>query len=164
MVDMGNFSSNQDDLVNIEVDYITPIMLSSDGNPPINCFDSIEVLLDYVPQQYSYDNVTQTNTYSLAFMEKEFGQVQTKTYGGATLGGLDLNTDPEEILQVWKFTQKPAKIVVRPEVLQKKIWNIRLKFVYQDEPSTVVRNFSNGAYGTFFEQVGEYKIVLSCTH
>ena len=48
-------------------------------------------------------------------MEKEFGQTHTVTYGGATLGGVDLNTDPEEKLQVWKFTQKPTKIVVRPD-------------------------------------------------
>ena len=57
-VDMGNYSSNQDDLGNIEVEYITPIFLASNANPPINCFDTIEVLLDYIPQQYSYDNIT----------------------------------------------------------------------------------------------------------
>lgn len=141
------------------------LTLASNANPPINCFDSIEVLLDYVPQQYSYDNVTQTNTYLLAFMEKEFGQVQTKTYSGPTLGNLDLNTDPEEKLQMWKFTQKPTKIVVRPEVLQNKVWNIRLKFIEQGEPSTVLTTYTCNSFMTnaIFENIGDYKIVCSCT-
>lgn len=162
MVDMGNFSSNLTDMVHIQVDYVTPIFMAVQDNPAYNCFDTVEILLDGVPQQYSYDNETQTNTYLLAFMERDTGAIQTRPYN--TNFAVDLNNDPQEMLQMWKFTQAPSKIVVRPEVLQKKVWNIRLKFSSQDEPSTVTNNFkqSTGRYNTFFQSVGDYKIVMSC--
>lgn len=162
LVDMGNFSSNQDDMIKIEVDYITPLLMSSDGDAPINYFDSVEVMLDYIPQQYSYDNTTQTNTCHLAFLEKNVGQVQTKTYTGPNIPA---DRSPEDQLQIWTFTQQPSMIVVRPEVLQNKMWNIRLKFITQDEPSTVVNNFDAGSqvFQKFVDQVGDYKIILSCT-
>ena len=161
LVDMGNFSNNQTDMVQIEVDYITPLLMASDGDAPINYFDSVEVMLDLIPQQYSYDNSTHTNTQHLAFMEKNFAQVQTKTYTGPSIAA---DQNPEEQLQVWNYTQKPSRIVVRPEVLQNKMWNIRLRFVTQDEPSTVVNNLdASGVYQKFVDQVGDYKLILSCT-
>lgn len=165
LVDMGNFSSNQDDMITIEIDYVTPIFMSSDTDGPIQFWDSLELVLDYIPQQYSYDNGTQTSTQHLAFMEKNFGQTQTKTFtpGGGTIYNLP---DPQTQCQVWNFTQKPSKMVVRPEVLQNKLWNIRLKFINQPEPSNVLTGYTSTTMQSTSilpNSLSDYKIVLSCS-
>ena len=47
LVDMGNFTSNLDDMIQIEVDYLTPILIGDVSSPtPISYCDTIEVLLD----------------------------------------------------------------------------------------------------------------------
>ena len=117
LVDMGNFSSNQDDMVTIEIDYVTPIFMGSTASSPVQFFDSLELVLDFIPQQYSYDNGTQTSTQHLAFLEKNFSQTQQTTFD--TTKTVYNVASPQTELQVWNFTQKPSKMVVRPEVLQK---------------------------------------------
>ena len=142
LVDMGNFSSNQDDMVTIEIDYVTPIFMGSTANSPIQFWDSLELVLDFIPQQYSYDNGTQTSTQHLAFLEKNFGQTQQTTFD--TTKTVYTVASPQTELQAWNFTQKPSKMVVRPEVLQNKLWQLRLKFIDQPEPSTVLTNHTGG--------------------
>jgi len=166
LVDMGNLSSNQDDIITIEIDYVTPIFLSSDTNGPIQFWDSLELVLDYIPQQYSYDNGTQTSTQHLAFMEKNFGQTQSKTYTPVTGGTIYNLLDPQNQCRVWNFTQKPSKMVVRPEVLQNKLWSLRLKFITQAEPSNVLTNYANNGMASTSilpTAISDYKIVLSCS-
>lgn len=104
LVDMGNFSSNQDDMIKIEIDYITPVLMASKAATPVNYFDSVEVMLDYIPQQYSYDNSTMTNTVHLAFLEKNVGQMQSKPFTGPDI---TMSSDPsaDEELKVWNFSQ-----------------------------------------------------------
>jgi len=166
LVDMGNFSSNQDDMITIEIDYITPIFMSSTSTQPTQFWDSLELVLDFVPQQYSYDNGTQTSTQHLAFLEKNFSQTQSKqfsTTAGATVYNIQ---DPQDQCQVWNFTQKPSKMVVRPEVLQSKLWQLRLKFIDQPEPSNVVTSYVNGGMSTTSivpTSISDYKIVVSCS-
>ena len=170
LVNLGNFTSNQDDMVQIEVDYITPIVAGSLIST--NYWDTIEVLLDFIPQQYSYDNSTQTDTRHLAFMEKEYGTLQQANYAN---DGFLKPSNGSRTLQQWKFSQKPSRMVVRPEVLQNKLWNIRLKFISQPAGNMVnwinqsvpgvTPGVSNLQPGPQTEQlvVGDYKIVFSCT-
>ncbi|KAI9726559.1 MAG: hypothetical protein M1835_003763, partial [Candelina submexicana] len=110
----------------------------STAQTPTNYWDTVEVLLDFIPQQYSYDNISKTSTTHLAFMEKEFSQIQSKTFNGDFYA----NGDGQEQLQVWTFKQKPSRMVIRPEVLQNKLWNIRLKFLAQQEPGNLVNWYS----------------------
>ena len=49
-------------MVTIEIDYVTPIFMGSTANSPIQFFDSLELVLDFIPQQYSYNNGTQITT------------------------------------------------------------------------------------------------------
>ncbi len=146
-------------MVQIEVDYITPLLMGSQQTTPINYWDTVEVLLDSIPQQYSYDNATMTSTLHLAFLEKEFSQVQTDDFSGQYWR----NPSPNTQIQVWTFKQKPSRMVVRPEVLQNKLWNIRLKFTHQAEPSNVMTTYAAGGMSKEIDSVNDYKIVLSCT-
>lgn len=164
LVDMGNFSSNQDDMVTIEIDYITPIFMGSTASTPIQFWDSLELVLDFIPQQYSYDNGTQTSTQHLAFTEKNFGQTQSTTFNNTNT--VYTVPSPQTELQVWNFSQKPSKMVVRPEVLQNKLWQLRLKFIDQPEPSTVLTTYANGGMSStsvLSNSISDYKIVLSCS-
>ncbi len=164
LVDMGNFSSNQDDMVTIEIDYVTPIFMGSTSPTPVQFWDSLELVLDFIPQQYSYDNGTQTSTQHLAFMEKNFGQTQANQFD-ATKNVYNVPS-PQAVMQVWNFTQKPSKMVVRPEVLQNKLWQLRLKFINQPEPSSVLTTYTGGimqSTSVLSNTVSDYKIVLSCS-
>ncbi len=164
LVDMGNFSSNQDDMVTIEIDYVTPVFMGSTANAPIQFWDSLELVLDFIPQQYSYDNGTQTSTQHLAFLEKNFAQTQQTTFD--TTKSVYTVASPQTEMQVWNFTQKPSKMVVRPEVLQNKLWQLRLKFIDQPEPSNVLTTYTGGMMQSTSILAGtlsDYKIVLSCS-
>ena len=164
LVDMGNFSSNQDDMVAIEIDYVTPIFMGSTASTPIQFWDSLELVLDFIPQQYSYDNGTQTSTQHLAFMEKNFAHTQQTTFD--TTKSVYTAASPQTEMQVWNFTQKPSKMVVRPEVLQNKLWQLRLKFIDQPEPSNVLTTYTGGmmqSTSILGGTISDYKIVLSCS-
>ena len=153
-------------MITIEIDYVTPIFMSSNSGTPSQFWDSLELVLDYIPQQYSYDNGTQTSTQHLAFMEKNFRQTQSKSFAPATGGTIYTLADPQAQCQVWNFTQKPSKMVVRPEVLQNKLWSIRLKFINQPEPSTVLTGYTTTTMQStsiLAGAISDYKVVLSCS-
>lgn len=85
---MGNFCNNTNDLVHLEVDYMTSLTLAttattlatdgSNATTYVNMYDSIEVFTDF-PQQDSYDATSQTNTYHICTLDRE-GLASTKKY------------------------------------------------------------------------------------
>ena len=119
---MGNFTSNETDIVYIDVDYVSTIVgsNSSNANPFPNEMRDLEIVAG-IPQFNSWDNRTKTTTYHLCLMERDLGNVQTVSYVDAS------SLRNPATWQSWSFKHKPSKIPVRPEVLQNKQWNIGVR-------------------------------------
>jgi len=161
-INMGNFCNNMNDLVYLEIDYMSPLTLSSSqttgtaagGNLKVlNVYDAVEVLINF-PQQDSYDTATGTNTYHICFLELE-GGTQTTAYTNRE----DMLHDPT-MWQKWKFNQKPSQIVMRPEVFQQKSAQVQLKFI--SSPGTI---FSHSATPDElqYQYISDFKLVMTIT-
>ncbi len=137
-VNMGNFATNQDDLVYLQLDYISTVIMSSDtlnaDGSVANTFQGIEVFLD-VPQYHSYDNAVGTETQHLALMDRNIGQLQTTQLTPANYP--NLATTPS-YWQAWTLAHKPEYLAVRPEVLQSKPWRIRFSFTGTTDNKTIL--------------------------
>ena len=157
-INMGNFCNNKEDLVYLEVDYMTPIVMSTvdeDGTDIKNIYDSIEVFIDF-PQQDSFDTVSRTNTYHICTLDRE-GAPQTTRYSGTPS---DMRYNPS-MWQMWHFKNKPSHIVMRPEVLQQKTAHIRLQFVATSIP---VYNNNGVTYeSTQYQFINDFVMVMSVT-
>lgn len=154
-IDLGNFATNETDVVYIEMDYMTPLFLASQSATVINDNRSIELLLD-VPQFNSFDTSTGNQTNHLCFMDRDYGTLATNS---------STSTAPRDpldstIWQVWKHAHKPQRIPVRPEVLQQKRWTIKLQFVDSSEPNSTLQLLSTSA---MYEFSVYPKLVLSIT-
>lgn len=149
-VDMGSFNTNVDDMVFIEIDYVSNIIgsITSTVNPIPNIPTDME-LIAYVPQQNSYDSQTQTQTYHLCLLERDFGNTQTVSYSAAPS-----NIQNPATWQSWSFKHKPSKICCRPEILQAKSLTLALKFLDSS-------NFFNADVNSAFQYLSNYKVVLS---
>lgn len=159
-LDLGNFTSTKDDVVYIEVDYMTPIILYATDLE--NVPDSIELMTD-LPQFNSFDSSSQGSTQHLCFMERDMGKTSSKIFGPPNAGppAQTDNVLDSDLWQIWRFTQKPARIPVRPEVLQQKRWTLGLFFTGEEagrQDKTVLEDF-DGSY----VQMNRPKLVLSVT-
>ena len=105
VVNMQDFASNLDDMVHIEVEYVTPVLLSA--NNTFNYQLPIEVLVD-LPQQYSYDAIEQTSTRHLALLERDNGVMQSAAF--TTLANLLKDNTAR---QLWSFKQKPMHMTIK---------------------------------------------------
>lgn len=122
-VNMQDFASNLDDMVHIEVEYVTPILVSSSATTPLNYQLPLELLVD-LPQQYSYETRDRSCTYHLALLERDNGVMQTAAFTNVAALAKD-NTQR----QLWSFKQKPTQMTMRPEVLSQKQWRFGFKFI-----------------------------------
>lgn len=126
-IDMGNFATNADELVYIQVDSIDSVIMSTsfgqtaNPNTPIQVYFPLNLLWDQ-PQFNSYSTFLQGQTRLLCSMQKDYSVIQETLYAPGAL------LSDQEYWQVWKFKHKLEKIAMRPEVLQQKTWNIRLAF------------------------------------
>lgn len=151
-VDMGNFATNADPLVYIELEYVSPLVMSTAleiaPGTPGNRYDAVEIFCD-IPQYNSYDSGTQTQTMHMATLEREWGNNQTIVYAD------DVALNNPAVWQIWSFKHKKSHMVMRPEVLQKKRWRIRVVFTDDDE----VGRYSNiSDYMTF---INDFHMVFS---
>ena len=135
IINMGNFCNNTQDMVFVDVDYMSPVTMSTTtvqsatSNAVYNAYDAIEVLIDF-PQQDSYDTTSQCNTYHICMLERDTAQPpQTMPYTNTT----DILFEPA-MRQTWKFKHKPSHIVMRPEVLQQKSATVKLQLLNKTVP------------------------------
>lgn len=152
-IDMGNFATNADELVFIQVDYVTQLIMSTSVEIAANTLAqygaAVEFLLD-IPQYNSYDTVNKGQTSHLCAMERAPSPLQ-ETAWGANASEVDPTT-----WQIWEFKQKPEKMPMRPEVLQQKTWNVQVKFMYDNMPS------ASTVY-EYMDHVQFFKMVLTVT-
>lgn len=167
-INMGNFCNNTNDMVYLEVDYMTPVVMSTNDtvaggtatNPVTlikNVYDAIEVFIDF-PQQDSFDTLHRTNTYHICTLDRE-GPAQSEVLTSEALAqGMAYNS---EMWQKWVFKNKPSHIVMRPEVLQQKTAHIRLQFVADDKP--VYNNVVAGHAPNQYQFINDFVLVMSVT-
>lgn len=147
-VDLGNFVSNTDELVHLQLEECTPIMLASQANPISNIFNSIEIQTT-IPQFNSYDTFLQNQCIHMCYLDRNVGQVQTVE----SEGPLVTNYDNPETWQVWDMKHKPNVIIVRPEVFQHKRWYIQVKFFADAVNRTVLGRYGAATYMSDFAMV-----------
>jgi len=134
-IDLGNFATNITDLVYLELDYVTPLFMCSTAANVINDNRSIELLLD-VPHFNSYDSSTQSQTNHLCVLDRDTSLIAATNYApvaGSSTGNSDLPTT----WQAWRYSHRPQRIPVRPEVLQQKRWSVVMQFVAQNSGTVV---------------------------
>lgn len=185
-VDLGNFVTNHDDLCYIEVENVTPIVATygqgitnlapttgyaSSGNSDnsnalnsvFNVMGAIEIRAD-IPQYHSWDTDSRTQTTSLAILERDTSYFQTTAYN--FVDALAAFADPRQN-QTFRLAHRPERIVVRPEVLQKKFWvlSLNVRGIHELPAAvTTIENPSTGVpLGNMFAAVQGFDIVLAIT-
>jgi len=116
-INMGNFATNLDDVIYLQLEEAADIIAVEGSSTPLNFFQSIRLSLD-IPQQDTFECFTGSNTYHLAIMSRDPNKAQTDPYSAATW------TADSKQWQTWGLRHKPPRIALRPEVFQQKRWQV----------------------------------------
>jgi hypothetical protein len=140
---MGNLVTNKDDLVFLQLEEITDIlvMLRPDYQRN-NIPNAIEIVAD-IPQYQSYDTFGQGQSKHICFLQRNSNQQADNSTTG-------IDTEDPFKWQTWSMTTKPGYIVVRPEVFQCKSWEIKARFVGDIRPGEVVTDAEEVNYMSDF--------------